>query len=134
SSSSSGSGSSPTWQRSGGTSSMPEPNKQPPTDDPDQQVDAGRARLRRALGSRPSRGQAIVGVLLACVGFAAMTQVQSNERDDDYTGLRQEDLIRVFDGLSASSERARNEIDRLRRTREELQSSTSRRQAALDQA
>ncbi|MDN5892642.1 MAG: DUF881 domain-containing protein [Nocardioides sp.] len=84
--------------------------------------------------SRPSRGQAIVAVLLAFVGFAAMTQVQSNERDDDYTGLRQADLIRVFDGLSASTERARSEIARLSETRDDLRSSSSRRQAALDKA
>lgn len=104
---------------------MPE-NESTPADD--------RSRLRRALLGRPSRGQLIVAVLLGCVGFAAMTQVQNNERDDDYTGLRQSDLIRVFDGLSASTERARNEIDRLTATREQLQSSSSRRDAALEQA
>jgi uncharacterized protein YlxW (UPF0749 family) len=95
---------------------------------------AGRDRLRAALGSGPSRGQAVVAVLLAVVGFAAMTQVQSNERDDDFTGLRQSDLIRVFDGLAASTERAENEIDRLTETRDDLQSSTASRQAALDLA
>lgn len=55
--------------------------------------------LKKAFLSRPSRGQVLVAVLLAAVGFAAMTQVQNNERDTDYTGLRQSDLIRVFDGL-----------------------------------
>jgi uncharacterized protein YlxW (UPF0749 family) len=96
--------------------------------------EAGRDRLRAALRSGPSRGQAVVAVLLAVVGFAAMTQVQSNERDDDFTGLRQSDLIRVFDGLAASTERAENEIDRLTQTRDDLQSSTASRQAALDLA
>src|SRR3546814_18159369 len=72
----------------------------------------GRARFMQALVSRPTRGQALVAVLLAAVGFAATTQVQSNERDDDYAGLRQSDLIRVFDGLSGSPQRAAAEIQR----------------------
>jgi uncharacterized protein YlxW (UPF0749 family) len=76
----------------------------------------------------------VVGVLLAGVGFAAMTQVRSNERDDQYASLRQSDLIRVLDGLAGTSQRAEDEIDRLRQTREDLQTSTSSRRAALDQA
>lgn len=111
---------------------MPEPTDRP--QDRTTPTGRGRQRLQRAFLARPSRGQAIVAVLLAFVGFAAMTQVQNNERDDDYTGLRQADLIRVFDGISASTERARNEIARLSETREELRSSSSRRQTALSQA
>lgn len=95
---------------------------------------SGLQRLRDAAFGRPTRGQALIGVLLAGVGFAAMTQVQSNERDDEYAGLRQDDLIRVFDGISASSTRAEREIERLRGTVEQLRSNTSQRQAALDQA
>ena len=94
----------------------------------------GRERLLAALTARPSRGQAVVGVLLATVGFAAMTQVQSNERDDTYSSLRQSDLIRVLDGLAGTSQRAEDEIDRLRQTRDDLRTSTSSRQAALEQA
>ena len=87
----------------------------------------GRDRLLAALTARPSRGQAVVGVLLATVGFAAMTQVQSNERDDTYSSLRQSDLIRVLDGLAGTSQRAEDEIDRLRQTRDDLRTSTSSR-------
>lgn len=94
----------------------------------------GRQRLKDAAFGRPSRGHALIAVLLAGVGFAAMVQVQSNERDDEYAGLRQDDLIRVFDGISASTQRAEREIDRLRGTLEQLRSSTSQRQAALEQA
>lgn len=95
---------------------------------------SGRERLKAAFWGRPSRGQAVVALLLAAVGFAAMTQVQHNERDDDYTGLRQADLIRVFDGLSASSQRAENEIDRLTKLRNDLRDESSKREAALEQA
>jgi uncharacterized protein YlxW (UPF0749 family) len=95
---------------------------------------SGRERLWGALTARPSRAQAVVGVLLATVGFAAMTQVRSLEEDDQYAALRQSDLIRVLDGLAGTAQRAEDEIDRLRRTRDDLQTSTSSRQAALEQA
>lgn len=113
-----------------------EPEKQPTRQVPPVHGDdrTGRQRLRDAVLGSPTRGQVMVAVLLAMVGFAAMTQVQSNERDDDYSGLRQADLIRVFDGISASSERAENDIAELTQTRDELESSTSRRSAALEQA
>lgn len=111
---------------------MPEPTAEEPQKK--RATSPGRDRLRSVLLSRPSRGQVLVGVLLAAVGFAAMTQVQSNERDDDYTGLRQSDLIRVFDGLSASSQRAENEIDRLTELRRDLRDESSSREAALEQA
>lgn len=112
---------------------MPEQN--PNTPDEEQAPGAsGRERVKAAFWGRPSRGQAVVALLLAAVGFAAMTQVQSNERDDDYTGLRQSDLIRVFDGLSASSQRAENEIDRLTELRNDLRDESSKREAALAQA
>lgn len=104
---------------------MPEQNQQPGT---------GRERLKKAFRSRPTRANIIIAVALAGVGFAAMTQVQSNERDDDYDGLRQEDLVRVLDGLSASTQRVEREIERLRETREDLRNSTSQRRAALEQA
>ena len=122
---------------------MPETEQQPveeprdvglPSRKPTDSGPSGRDRLWSAMTARPSRGQAVVGVLLAVVGFAAMTQVRSNERDDTYSSLRQSDLIRVLDGLAGTSQRAEDEIDSLRQTRDELRTSTSSRQAALEQA
>ncbi len=111
---------------------MPE-TEEPPVEEPEARP-SGRDRLWSALTARPSRGQAVVGVLLAMVGFAAMTQVRSTERDDSYSSLRQSDLIRVLDGLAGTSQRAEDEIDSLRQTRDDLRTSTSSRQAALEQA
>ncbi len=99
---------------------------EPPTTD-------GRQRLLQAL-RRPGRGQTVAGVLLAVVGFAGVTQVHSNESDDQYSGLRTEDLIQVLNGLSAASQRADNEIARLQQTRNSLRSSTDARAAALTRA
>ncbi|WP_148613279.1 DUF881 domain-containing protein [Nocardioides rubriscoriae] len=93
--------------------------------------ESGRSRLRRAL-ARPSRSQAVVGVLLAVVGFAAVTQIRTNETDSTYSGLREQDLIDVLDGLAGTTQRTQAEIDRLTRERQDLLSETTRREAALD--
>jgi uncharacterized protein YlxW (UPF0749 family) len=108
---------------------MPEPTleqEQPPTP-------SGRDRLRRAL-LRPTRGQLIVAVLLAVLGFAAITQVRFNEVDNTYASLREQDLIDIFNDLAGTSQRAEAEIARLESTRDDLLSSTGAREAALVQA
>ncbi len=93
----------------------------------------GRSRLWRAF-SRPTRGQVVVGLLLALVGFAGVTQVRSNQVDDTYAGLRQQDLIDILNGLAGTTQRSEDEIQRLEATRDDLQSDTSARQTALEQA
>jgi uncharacterized protein YlxW (UPF0749 family) len=93
----------------------------------------GRGRLARAL-RRPSRRQLVVAVLLALVGFAGITQVRSTDVDDPYAGLREQDLIDILDGLAGTRQRAEAEIRRLEETRDDLQSSTRQREAALKQA
>jgi uncharacterized protein YlxW (UPF0749 family) len=105
---------------------MPEPttNEAPPS---------GRQRLAASL-RRPSRRQIVVAVILALVGFGGITQVRSNEVDDTYAGLREQDLIDILNGLAGTSQRAEAELRRLERTRDELLSDTSNREAALQQA
>ena len=93
----------------------------------------GRQRLRRAF-FRPSPGQAVVGALLAAVGFSAVTQVRANDLDNTYAGYREQDLIDVLTGLAGASQRAEAELARLETTREDLRSVTSRREAALAEA
>lgn len=93
----------------------------------------GRRRLAQAL-LRPTRGQVVVAVLLALVGFAGVTQVRSNEVDDTYAGLRQQDLIDILNGLAGTRQRAEAEIRRLEDARDELLSDTNKREAALEQA
>ena len=52
----------------------------------------GRDRLRSAL-VHPRRNQVVVAVLLAVVGFAAVVQVRTNDIDDSYSSLREQDLM-----------------------------------------
>jgi uncharacterized protein YlxW (UPF0749 family) len=93
----------------------------------------GRRRLLDSL-LHPSRSQVMVGLLLAALGFAAVTQVRTNELDNTYASYREQDLIDVLSTLTDASQRAQSEIARLESTRRDLLNDTRRRQAALTQA
>ncbi len=110
---------------------MPEPDR--PGGPADGNEDDGRSRLLKAL-RRPARSQLVVAVILAVVGFAVVTQVRATDVDDDFAGLRQQDLIDILSGLAGTTQRAEDEISRLEQTRDDLRSDSSRRRAALEQA
>ena len=99
----------------------------------DDETPTGRQRLTHAL-MHPGRAQVVVAVLLAVVGFAAVTPVRGHQVDDTYAGYREQDLIDVLNGLAGTTQRAQAEISRLESTRQDLQSNTDARQAALTQA
>jgi uncharacterized protein YlxW (UPF0749 family) len=111
----------------------PELEETGPPDGPGPDQPSGRDRLRRAM-LRPSRGQVVVAVLLALLGYAAVTQVRFTNVDDTYASLREQDLIDLLNGLADTTQRAESEISRLERTRDDLRSSTGAREAALAQA
>ncbi len=92
--------------------------------------ETARDRLLATL-RKPSRAQAIVGVLLAVLGFSAVVQVNNNEQDNTYAGLREQDLIEILNALTGTAERARREVDRLEGIRDRLQSESTSREAAL---
>ncbi|GAB6987172.1 DUF881 domain-containing protein [Nocardioides pyridinolyticus] len=115
---------------------MPDELEQPTQQPPQpltQQPTTGRDRLRGAL-LRPSRGQIVVAVLLALLGYAAVTQVRFTQVDNSYAGLREQDLIDVLSSLAGTTQRAESEIARLQRTRDDLLNDTGAREAALAQA
>ncbi len=93
-----------------------------------------RRSLRELARPRWSRGQAVAAVLLAGLGFAAAVQVRSNDRDQNFTGARQADLISLINSLSLAADRARAEAADLRRTRDQLRGSTDDDTAALEVA
>ncbi|MFT4084249.1 MAG: DUF881 domain-containing protein [Nocardioides sp.] len=109
----------------------PEPDG--PEPDPRHADPSARSRLVQSL-LHPRRGQALAAVLLALVGFAAVTQVRSNVDDTTYAGSREEDLVTILNGLAGATQRAQQQLSDLRQTKSELQSSTDKREAALDQA
>src|SRR6185295_6827300 len=94
----------------------------------------GRARLVGSLKRPGSRGQLVVAVLLAVLGFAAVTQVRANDKDDKYVGARQGDLVQYINNLSLASQRTEAEIARLEQTRDALRSDTRSRRTAVERA
>ncbi|MGB0098786.1 MAG: DUF881 domain-containing protein [Nocardioides sp.] len=111
------------------------PDQEPPDREGSGQEESasGRDRLWGAL-LHPTRGQVVVAVLLALLGYAAVTQVRFTQVDNSYAGLREQDLIDVLTGLAGTTQRAESEIERLQRTRDDLLSSSGSREAALAQA
>ncbi|HEX3931130.1 MAG TPA: DUF881 domain-containing protein [Nocardioides sp.] len=92
--------------------------------------EAALGRLREAF-FRPSRAQLVVGVLLAALGFAAITQVRANGTDDTYKGYREQDLVDVLSGLAGTAQRARSQIDQLEGQRRQLERSQQAQSAAV---
>ena len=93
----------------------------------------GLQRLRDAL-VHPSRAQLVVGVLLAALGFAAITQVRTNNTDNTYAGYREQDLVSVLSALASTSQHAQNEIASLEATRRRLEANRRQQSAALSVA
>lgn len=106
---------------------MPEPTE---PDEPD----TGRARLWRALTSKPGRAQIVVAVLLVVLGFAAVVQVRAIQEDDDFAGYRRGDLVQLLDSLDAAHERLTDDVAELNDTRNDLESSSRRTKAAQEAA
>jgi uncharacterized protein YlxW (UPF0749 family) len=90
----------------------------------------GRQRLWASLRTG-SRGQAVAGVLLAVLGFAAVTQVRANSQDDNFVGARQSDLIALINTLTVATDRAQSDISDLQRTRDSLRGNAAARETAL---
>jgi uncharacterized protein YlxW (UPF0749 family) len=91
--------------------------------------------LRRLrAGFKPSRGQAIVAVVLALVACVAVVQVRVNRADDGYQNARREDLIAILDGLGQNTRRLESEIADLEERKNSLSSSADKAQTAREQA
>ncbi|HEY0890413.1 MAG TPA: DUF881 domain-containing protein [Nocardioides sp.] len=112
---------------------MPETRQPSQPHEPGPPAEPGRDRLWRAF-RKPRRGQAVVGLLLALLGFAAVTQVRTADDDASYAGYREQDLIDVLNGLAGTTQRAQAELQRLERARDDLRSDTLQRQVALEEA
>ncbi len=103
------------------------------SDGPADEVD-GRDRLKASLRKPVNRGQVVVAVLLAILGFGAAVQVQTTSQDNQFVGARQDELINLINSLSLASQRTENEIAELLQTRNSLLNDTEARRTALEQA
>ncbi|HLL07264.1 MAG TPA: DUF881 domain-containing protein [Nocardioidaceae bacterium] len=92
---------------------------------------SGRGEL---LAPRASVTRLVVALLLAALGFAAVTQVRATSSDSAYAGARRQDLVLLLDSLDAATARTQAEIAELERSRQTLQNDSSGQRAALAQA
>jgi uncharacterized protein YlxW (UPF0749 family) len=92
---------------------------------------AGGARRRRG---RDPLAAVLIGVLTLLLGFAFAVQVRSTDTDQALAGVREEDLVRILDDLTAQEDRLRLEIADQRAALDQLGSSDSAAAAALQEA
>ncbi|MGW6275850.1 DUF881 domain-containing protein [Kribbella sp. NPDC055071] len=118
-------------------SPQPVESAQPATPTPMPKAKSRRPNLalrRLRSGFKPSRGQAIVAVVLALVACMAVVQVRVNRADDGYQNARREDLIAILDGLGQNTRRLEGEITELEERKSLLSSSADKAQTARQQA
>jgi uncharacterized protein YlxW (UPF0749 family) len=111
------------------------PQPEAPTPMPKPKPKTPNLALRRLrTGFKPSRGQAIVAVVLALVACVAVVQVRVNRADDGYQNARREDLIAILDGLGQNTRRLESEIADLEERKNSLSSGADKAQTAREQA
>lgn len=93
----------------------------------------GWSRLRKSWRPRMTRAQILAAVLCAVLGFALAVQVSQNQADE-FSGLRQSDLVRILDDVSRRSDSLERDATSLRETEYELRSGSDSQQAAIDLA
>jgi uncharacterized protein YlxW (UPF0749 family) len=123
----------------------PRGTDQPRPDGADQRTGGTGPRLPGGFGARLPGGMAarlprltsagaLIGVLIALLGFGLAVQLRSHTADPALASARQEDLVRILSDLEAREERTRQEISDLEERQRQLTSGAQGRQAALQEA
>lgn len=94
----------------------------------------GMARLRSALVPRASRRQLLAGTLCALLGFAAVTQVQSQRGGTVLETARQSDLVQILDSQTQLAQQLEDELADLQNTMDDFQTTGDTARIALEQA
>jgi uncharacterized protein YlxW (UPF0749 family) len=90
-------------------------------------------RLARTLRPRATPAQVLAGVLCAALGFAIAVQV-SQSSTDSLSTMRESELVNLLDQTTRQADELQEQVAELDRTRQELQSGSSSREAALEAA
>ena len=93
----------------------------------------GWSALASAMHPRATRAQVLAGVLCAVLGFAVVVQVRQ-AGDSNLSDLRTDDLVRLLDETTTRADQLSRESADLQAERDQLQSGSSSRQAAIDAA
>ena len=97
------------------------------------QVEEPRITWREMLFPVSGRSAIFVGLLCALLGLALVVQFRSTN-EDQLASLRQEDLVRLLEEVTARENQLEEEADRLIATRQELTTGTNQARAALEVA
>lgn len=89
--------------------------------------------LLRSLRPRATRVQVLVGLLCALLGFAIAVQVRQTDEVGMST-MRQSELVSLLDQTTRQADQLQDQATELERTREELRSGSTSREAALEAA
>ena len=109
----------------------------PPAGSPDERPARTGSRWHRLVElarPRATRGQTVVAVLCLLLGVALVTSVHTHRAPRALRTAREEDLVRLLDGLSARSDRLRQQIARLEAERAAMSASGDQERAALEEA
>jgi uncharacterized protein YlxW (UPF0749 family) len=88
-----------------------------------------------ASGRRLNRGAtALIGVLLAALGFGLAVQLQSNSKNDSLANAREEDLVRILDDQNSRIQRLQSQLTDLQAAKQRLSDSRSGNAAARAEA
>jgi len=90
--------------------------------------------VTRRRRRRDPLAAALIGVLTLLLGFAFAVQVRTTGTGEDYSTLREEDLVRILDTLDAREDRLREQIADQRAALRQLNSDDSQSEAALQEA
>jgi uncharacterized protein YlxW (UPF0749 family) len=105
---------------------------EPGTASPARPPASGRNWRRLLLGRHGAA--ALIGVLVAGLGFAIAVQVHANSSSDNLSSLRDDDLIGILDNQDARAKQLDDQIAQLQQTLRRLQDSSDRNAAARQQA
>lgn len=105
----------------------------PPPVAPEPRPVRGWRALAVALRPRATRAQALTGVLCVLLGFAIAVQVRQTDTES-LTVMRESELVSLLDQTTRQADDLQQQVAELERTRTELQSAGSSREAALEAA
>ena len=92
-------------------------------------------RQTRPPGRRLNRGAtALIGALLAILGFGLAVQLRSNSRTDALAGAREDDLVRILDDQNSRLDRLQAQLSDLQAAKQRLSDSGSNDAAARQEA
>jgi uncharacterized protein YlxW (UPF0749 family) len=114
------------------TDPVPEPTAVPPSE-PAATPPAKTA--GRPPGRRFNRGAtALIGALLAILGFGLAVQLRSNSRTDALSGAREDDLVRILDDQNSRLDRLQAQLSDLQAAKQRLSDSGNNDAAARQEA